>query len=313
MRFVVTIIIVAMSSGCADDLVEATPLRLLQANIGTVLLDCDRYVYKLCDVATEDAVAASIFALDPDVIALQEVLPDRVCDAIDDDGGESDDARSCFAAVRAAQPTQLRRLLPEDDWDVRCDERNGYECVAARVGRVAFVSDYVTADAIDSAVDDANCDDGFTVGRVDLDVSDRRVRVINGHPQSTNAACRAAQVEQIFGALANDDNDDVDATVVSGDMNLDPFGFGLDENDVSVPVWSDHLVDDGFVYASGVAERASPYPTTNSLFAATLDHVVVRGASGVCTTQGGATVTRRLDGDDGAMDHRALDCALFIP
>ena len=43
------------------------------------------------DMSVEEALE-----LDPDVIALQEVLPDTVCDAIDAAGGEDDDAAQKF-------------------------------------------------------------------------------------------------------------------------------------------------------------------------------------------------------------------------
>ena len=305
---------VAVVAGCTR---APIPLHLLQANIGTALLSCDPYVFKLCDVASEAAIAAAIAELDPDVIALQEVLPDTVCDAIDAAGGEQNAARSCHADARAAEASQLRRLLPRDAWDVACDDRNGFECVAARVGRATLAGPYQTAPSV---ADVDSCDDGFSVGRIDVVVGERLVRIVNGHPQSTKDTCRKAQVGQIFDTLAvdddTDDGDNVDAIIVSGDMNLDPFSLGLDEDDASVPVWSAHVGEEGdglpFVYASGPAEHAPAFPTTNTFIPLTLDHVAVHGASGGCVTLGGAEGSARLDGDAGSMDHRALDCALTI-
>lgn len=311
MRILFLVLTVAAGSACTE---APTPLHLLQANVGTALLSCDPYVFKLCDVASEAAIAAAIVELDPDVIALQEVLPDTVCDAIDAAGGEDNAARSCHPDNRAAEASQLHRLLPVDAWDVACDDRNGFECVAARIGRATLAGPYVTGPSV-ADVDD--CDDGFSVGRIDVEVGDRLVRIVNGHPQSTKDTCRQAQVGQIFDTLAvADDDDDVDAIIVSGDMNLDPFSLGLDEDDASVPVWSAHVGEAGdglpFVYASGPAEHAPAFPTTNTLIPLTLDHVAVHGASGVCVTLGGAEGSARLDGDAGSMDHRALDCALTI-
>ena len=293
MRILFLALAVAAGLGCTE---ATTPLRLLQANVGTALLSCDPYVFKLCDVASEVAIAAAIVELDPDVIALQEVLPDTVCDAIDAAGGEDNVARSCHPDARAAEASQLRRLLPVDAWDVACDDRNGFECVAARVGRATLAGPYETAPSV---ADVDSCDDGFSVGRIDVEIGERVVRIVNGHPQSTKDTCRQAQVGQIFDTLAvadddddDDEGDDVDAIVVSGDMNLDPFSLGLDEDDASVPVWSAHVGEEGdglpFVYASGPAEHAPAFPTTNTFIPLTLDHVAVRGASGVCVTLGGA-------------------------
>lgn len=298
--------------GCLAEPASPYSVRLLQANVGTALLSCDRYVYKLCRRDAEVAIAARIEALSPDVVALQEVLPDTVCDAIDAAGGEDDSAGSCHVETRRDEPSQLRRLLPDAVWETRCDGRNGYECVAIRRGRASFLTDVVTAPAIDEA---AECDPGFSVSRVDvrLEVDGAPlVRVVNAHPQSTKDTCRRAQLEQLFGELAIDDG--VDAVIVSGDMNLDPFSLGLNESDVSVPVWSEYVGDDdddrAFVYASGPAERRPPYPTTTALLEATLDHVAVRGLSGVCVTQGAAPGTTPIDGEAAVLDHRALDCSL---
>lgn len=298
-----SIIAALLLSSCAPDSSSSTTsLSWLQANVGTARLDAEPYVYKLNDVAAEVAIAANIEALRPDVVALQEVLPDRICDALD----ETDAARSCAASVRADVVRQIDRLLPPSTWEVVCDPRNGYECVGVRRSVGVIVGDVVTAPPVAS---DQDCDDGFTVGRVDVDVDGTTVRVLNGHPQSTNAACRAAQVEQLFAF----DDGSVDHVVVSGDMNLDPFGFGLNEDDVSVDVWSRHVGEGtAFAYASGPAERQPPYPTTQGLFEAVLDHVAVRGGSGVCTTLGEAPSTSPLDDDVKVMDHRALSCALEL-
>ena len=317
---VVAVVAIA-AAGCPREPAVATPFQLLQANVGTARLDAGRYVYKLNDVAAERAIAAGIVALDPDVVALQEVLPDHVCDAIDDeDGGEDDAGRACHVDVRAEVPRQIDRLLPPADWAVVCEPRQGYECVGVRRGRGVIVGSYRSAPAV--VIDDEGCDDGFTVGRVDVQLDVQfgggTVAVLNGHPQSTNSRCRAAQVAQLF-ALDddNDASDGVDAAVVTGDMNLDPFGFGLDEDDESVVVWNEHVGDDddgrAFVYASGTAERLPPYPTTRGLFEAVLDHVAVRAGSGRCTTLGEAPGTILLDGERSVMDHRALNCAVSVP
>jgi hypothetical protein len=313
-RVRILVLLLPLVAACSAP--EPTALRFLQANVGTALLSCDAYAFKLCDGGAEAAIAGNITALDVDVIALQEILPDAVCAAIDADGGEADPRRSCHPDVRAAEPTQLKRLLPDDTWETRCDDRNGYECVAVRRERATFVGAYETGPEVDPVLD---CDSGFSVGRVDVQLGDDGdapiVRVVNGHPQSTKDTCRKAQVEQVFETLATDD-DGVAGIIVSGDMNLDPFSLGLNADDVSVPVWSAYVgdADDDrpFIYASGTAERSPPYATTTTLIEATLDHVAVRGLSGTCTTLGAAPGTTPLDGEADVMDHRALDCELTL-
>ena len=69
---VVAVVAIA-AAGCPREPAVATPFQLLQANVGTARLDAGRYVYKLNDVAAERAIAAGIVALDPDVVALQEI------------------------------------------------------------------------------------------------------------------------------------------------------------------------------------------------------------------------------------------------
>jgi hypothetical protein len=281
-------------AGCVEwDPLDKTGVNLLQANVGNTALACEGYAFKLCKADVEDRVRDSIAQLAPDLLVLQEVLPDTFCDGFVDD----DAARVCGAGREGAQ---IERLLPEGYTHV-CEARNGYECVAARAGVV--LGEPLSAPPVTSA--DEDCDDGFTVSSVDVTGVLGSFRVINGHPQSGFiGACRSLQVAQIFETLTDD------RSLVSGDMNLDPFNVEEPSRDA----WVSHVGSgEEFRYHSGPAEHEPPYYTTeNVLLSATLDHVVSNFMEEACETLGAAPGTEPIDGDGVSLDHRALSCALVI-
>lgn len=290
--------------GCPADPVRV-PFTLLQANVGTSLLACDQpYVYKLCEQGVEDAVREHIAALTPDVIALQEVLPDGFCDTLA--VPEEDPRFVCHPDNAGAEPSQARRLVGPD-YQILCDDRNGYECVAARPGILS--GPYLVAPPVDSDADE-QCSSGFSVGSVVATLPGAAgFTLVNGHPQSAFiGACRAKQLAQVFA----DDGLAQGETLLSGDWNLDPYRAG---DDPSVTTWVQFVGPDDatrFHYHSGVAERQPPYPTNVVAgIASVLDHVASTSLEGTCQTLGEAPDTERLDGAVGAgCDHRALFCSL---
>lgn len=282
-------------------------MKLMQANIGNADFGCEDYVWKPCKIEVEEGVRDGIASHAPDVVVLQEVVPSAFCDALD----EQDETRTCHAAHRADEPEQARRVLG-DDFTIACEDHNAYECVGVRVGwgtiagcdeGALCIGGAEAAPAVDG------CDPGFSVSRVAVTPTDGApFTLVNGHPQSGfEYACRATQMEQLFGGLVDDGQ-----ALVAGDMNLDPF----EDTDESVRVWIDNVGDDvRFRYHSGEAEHVPPYPTLDvglETFDAVLDHVVSDFADGTCTTLGQAPGTSRLDGGGGT-DHRALLCPLSIP
>jgi hypothetical protein len=148
------------------------------------------------------------------------------------------------------------------------------------------------------------------------------------HPNSTDASCRAAELTDLFHEASASGE-----TLVLGDFNLDPFR----ERDASVDVWDAHVGDDRpFRLLSGPVEHDPPHFTLlpfesaqldptgslpvnvelgDRLGARTIDHVIATGGlGGVCTTLGEASGTQRLEGPEGGLDHRALDCEVtFAP
>ena len=299
-----------LAAACAPPPVE-TPAtaRLLQANVGNTSLACDEagYVYKTCDVAVEEALRDGIAAHDADVVALQEVLPSSLCDALN----EQDPTRTCHPDHRADVPDQVRRLLG-DDFTIACDARRGYECVGVRAAWGAIegcddgalcVGGAETAPVVDG------CDEGFSVSRVVVRPRDAAAfTIVNAHPQSGfEYACRAAQLTQMFDELAEG------PSLITGDMNLDPWR----DTDESARVWVENVGEDArFRPHSGDVEHDPPYLTSDvggiAALSGTLDHVASDFATGTCTTLGEAPGTARLDGGEGT-DHRALLCPLEIP
>lgn len=284
---------------------ERVAFTFLQANVGNSFLSCDEpYLYKLCEQDVETALRDSIAALAPDVVALQEVLPDGFCDTLPEP--EDDPRFVCHPDNQSAEPSQARRLLGPD-YDILCDDRRGFECVAARPG--VLEGPYQVAPPV--ASDDAEtCDPSFSVGAVHVTLPGAAgFTLVNGHPQSAFiGVCRDKQVQQVFAddGLAQGD------TLLSGDWNLDPYRAG---DDPSVDTWVQWVGPDDttrFRYHSGVAERQPPYATNVVAgIASVLDHVASTALQGTCTTLGEAPDTTRLDQGVGAgCDHRALWCAL---
>lgn len=282
---------------------EPRTFTLLSANVGNTLLACEGYAYKLCRIDVEERIRQRIAARAPDVVVLQEVVGRHQCAAVD----EEDPAFTCHDEHTAREPSQPHRLVGSG-YTVACAERGGFDCVAVKrsFGALRGCDDDGDCEPAETAPVVEGCDPGFSISAVDVELPDGgRFRVVNAHPHSGfEAACRAAQLQQLFDHLAGPG-----PTVVAGDMNLDPFA----DTDESVVVWDEHVGDgERFRYHSGPAEHEPPYPTSvNPLSTGVLDHVVSDFAEGSCETLGEAPGSERLDGGEG-MDHRALSCTLTM-
>lgn len=273
---------------------------MVLANVGNVNPTCAQYVFKLCLTAVEARAAAAFEDLEPDLLVLIEVLPDQFCE--EQLPTDPDVFRSCSGGPA---DTQLERLLG-DRYDVRCDRRYGWDCVALRKGVGSFTSEVVTPPVLDG------CDDGFTVNMVDVTVGDTAIRVLAGHPDSGNDECRTHSLDSLL-----DLSDGFDSLLI-GDFNLDPFR----EESASVSRWNESVgTDRRFTlhttdaFSSIPAEESqldptgevttpvtAPLPPGSPLSPRTLDHVASDFLEGTCGVV-------RVDGG-GGMDHRAQDCRL---
>lgn len=230
---VLAVLVVALLGGCPAD-PERVSFTFLQANVGNSLLACDApYLYKLCEQGVEDALRERIAALAPDVVALQEVLPDGFCDTLAEP--EDDPRFVCHPENRSDEPSQARRLLGPD-YDILCDERSGFECVAARSG--VMEGPYQVGAPVESDADE-ECDPNFSVGAVHITLPGAAgFTLVNGHPQSAFiGVCRDKQLQQVFAddGLAQGDS------LLSGDWNLDPYRAG---DDPSVATWVQYVGPD---------------------------------------------------------------------
>jgi len=274
----------------------AAGFTLLSANVGNADPACLPYVVKLCRRDVEARLAANIRALRPDVVALQEVLPDWLCD-------KYPFAPPGSACAGARTEPQVRRLLGPE-YTIVCESRNGFECLAVRVdvGEIEGcpAGELCTTDRIDRH--GAGCRWNVSVMAATVRIRGRTFDLVNAHPESRSAACRRDSLRQIFepdGLVREPD------VLLLGDFNMDPWR----EDDVSTRYWNQQVGAPGaptYTYHSGVAEHQPPYPTLRyGLFQRTYDHVVSNFLAGTVLVLGESPGTTRLDGGWG-MDHRAV-------
>lgn len=278
----------------------ARELVVVQANVGNVNVPgCGQHVFKLCQRPVEERAAEALRALDPDVVAFEEILPPELCEQTP----SLNPYNLCSAPLEP--PSQVVRLLGPG-YDVACDSRYGWDCLAVRQGVGAIGADWETRPVLEGCEDD-----GFTLSAGTVELAGSPVAVAVAHPSSTDAPCRAEQIRDLFESLPADG-----PALLLGDWNLDPYR----EDDESVRYWKAQ-VPSVFAYASG--EDFTSYPGAPSqldptgmtmdgdvlvsagpLETRTIDHVLVRDLAGSCEV-------RRIDGG-GGMDHRAQVCAITV-
>lgn len=324
-------------------------LKVLQVNVGNVATGCSDASYKLCYQAAEDRMRTNIAAKSPDVVFLQEVLPDWVCR----NGAASASNKVCYNYKTRAVRDQARRLMGSG-YTVVCDWWHGWDCIAIKssIGSVAndssgrscpagYLCGSTTYSNGDSTAtnkepkfatyaapyNSSSYDSGFHMLYVDAVVKGVSMRLINGHPQSggtgsgSKEAARKVQINQALATWAAG----ASRVLMGGDMNLDSY---RSNSDVSVTEWRRFVdnysstgvrTDKTYWYHSGVAENGNTWwPRYSTLYVwpianYTLDHVISNFTYGTCKTLDSSTSTSpyfRLDGGDGA-DHTAIDCDLW--
>lgn len=276
-------------------------VRVLTANVGNNDLRCSGYMWKLCLTSVEAKVRDSIRALDPDLVALQEVSTAAQCEK----RKESRRRKVCYSENLPADQEQARRLLGPDYTIAMAQGR--YEAIAVKVSAGSIEGCELGATCWTTDLPDLpeGCDPGFSVSAVEAVIRGVRVRVVNAHPDSIRLECRVKELEQAF-ALANGQRN-----LMLGDWNTDPYrGKGED-----VTLWKREVEARPFRIHSGIAERDPPYYTDLVPWPwpdKSLDHVISDFAQGTCLTLGENPGTQRLD-DHGDLDHRGLFCKLTFP
>lgn len=318
----------------------ANSFSLLQANIGNVDPVCSLQARsKLCHQDVEDRIAARIRQLRPDLVSLQEVLPDWICRK----GKAANRGQVCQNYQTRPVRDQVRRLLGTD-YTIVCEPKQSWDCIGLRkeIGRILpdpqgkqcppgglcgterLSGGDLQAQNRDQAYTpyyaltiDSGLDPGFHMMQLDLELKGQKLRLINGHPQSghkqSEQAARAAQLQEAFKLWANQPR-----VLITGDLNMDPFR----QSDLSVQVWNSQvdnyspkgqlLAEKIFHYHSGPVEQPPVWPPRLSasylwpLPSLTLDHVVSNFAGGTCRTLEQA---EDLSGGKGT-DHRGIWCKL---
>ncbi|HEY8488051.1 MAG TPA: hypothetical protein VIL38_03130, partial [Thermaerobacter sp.] len=264
-------------------------LTLLLANVGNSNAHCQPYAFKLCFRRVEARIARAIQQLRPDLIGLIEVWPDDRCATLYGGTPEPDPQKVCWRnPLRAAGSSgsgrpafQVQRLVGPG-YQIACDARFGWDCVAARDGRVRLAAvsrpGGFVLHGLETAPPVPGCDPGFTVNAVTVTRSPvGRFRLILAHPDSgvadpaQGARCREAQIRQALelAGLAEPAPGDGPAgrraeghrrpaVLWMGDMNLDPWR----QSGPDVDLWHRWVGPDRPLrYHSGIAEHDPPYIT----------------------------------------------------
>jgi endonuclease/exonuclease/phosphatase family metal-dependent hydrolase len=279
---------------------EQPGFTVLTANVGNGDPRCVFQRLKLCRSEVEARLTESLAELRPEVVALQETLPDHLCEGVP----PVDNGHVC--SEEYAEP-QVRRLLGLD-YSIVCEESNFIECIGVRTDVGEILGCELGALCTSSRVVTIapGCRTHLTVFAATVKVSGRTFDIVNAHPENRSAECRLDSLQQVFeGDLIREDE-----ALVLGDLNLDPWRG----DDVSTEYWNTQVgPSHAFYYHSGPAEQNPPHPTIfYPLFRRTLDHVVSNFLAGSLLTLGEAEGSVRLDGGGGT-DHRALFGRLTFP
>ncbi|PIE20133.1 MAG: hypothetical protein CSA66_01305 [Proteobacteria bacterium] len=334
-RIALAPLLVAVAACGSDPAPAPTPhpetLRVLTLNLGNRDGDDPHYPYRLRLSAYEDHIGAALRALRPDVVALQEVLPDHYCEAFD----ETDPTRPCFS--HDERPATARRLLGAD-YAIVCDDRLHFECLGVHrdFGRLEGAGEagldltgapndplpLPTCSYVDQTCDEDHCDLEATASRAAVVAKWGRLDLVHLHLNAAGfeasgafylgARCRVGQLQQVADAL-----DPATPTVVLGDFNFDPSS-PLYEAEAAV--WDTIVGDELPLRDHGERDpEGGRVPTVALGFA--IDHVLSSFARGTCEVLDDPLIDAAFDFsalDGGAswagrVDHRAVLCDLAWP
>ncbi|NIM95930.1 MAG: hypothetical protein GTO18_19700 [Anaerolineales bacterium] len=280
---------------------------VMTINVGNSDPRCLPYTLKLCRKDVEERITENIMSIHPDVVALQETLPNSTCEAVPPTDAEN------VCAIES-EKTQIRRLLGSE-YTIVCETRNHYECIAVRsdVGEIVGcgLGELCETDRIDEKLE--GCRLTTTVMAATVLVKERVFDIVNAHPENRSTVCREYSLRQIFEGEggAGDLIQEADVLIL-GDLNLDAWR----EDNVSTRYWNQHVGSIGtreYYYHSGIAENDPPYFTFQyPFFRRTYDHIISNFLDGTTVVLGESPGTSRMDGGRG-MDHAAVYGQLSFP
>ncbi|MDP6932349.1 MAG: hypothetical protein QGG40_05505 [Myxococcota bacterium] len=292
------------------------PLSVLLANVGNLdevsdgPCGVEPYRGALCLMSQEGALQENLTVIEPDVIAILEVLDADYCT---EDTWDGDDDLACTDAPDRDPYQQVRRLLGRD-YTVVCDGIAHYDCIGVRSERMTLdqcgAGELCMGDAETPDHPPACSEIGgkTSVSRVTGTLDDLEFTLVAAHPvnatDSEGDQCRQAQLQQAFEDLPSG------STIVAGDMNMDPYRL-YDSFDSALywhTVVGTPLESHEARFTAHSVTEDPPIPTWMDL--ATLDYVTSDFLTGTCQVLGEETGTTRLDGAVASMDHRAVLCQL---
>ena len=231
-----------------------------------------------------DAVASFFAALEPEVVALQEVFHSPDCAQIPATYHAGFDCEDW----QPGSPTVAEQILGPS-YQIACHLGKPDKCLAVHedFGHFTGCSSSLCLDTLDGATV-AGCGLGSRVGRGTIElVGGGTLTVIGVHATSgiadADRACRVEQFRQVFEDLDGEPAANGEVNLVLADLNIDParwIGFDPSANllDVHAPV----LGGGDFEYVSEVGFEA--LPTYLGYF--NLDHQLSDALIGSCTTPG---------------------------
>ena len=231
-----------------------------------------------------DAAAAFFGALEPDVVAFQEIF------LSDDCAGVPLENRAGFVCEtwQPGDPT-VAQLVLGSDYQIACNLGRPDKCLAVRksFGSLRGCTGDFCLDGLDG-VPVAGCGGGSRVGRgvVDL-VGGGTLTLVNVHGTSGFSAddqdCRIAQYEQVFVDFDGEPAANGQTNLVLADLNVDPARLlGIDASADRLNELVPFLGGGDFEYVSEVGPAATP----TFLGIANIDHVVSDVLTGSCVAPG---------------------------
>lgn len=281
------VLCLAPAAAVADD------LTAVQANVGNINAPgCQDQAFRLCQRPVERRAGAALRGLGADIVGFEEILPPELCLR----APSSNPSNLCSDALDP--PSQVSRLLGGSP-DQACDSRVHWDCLAT-LGRSLRIDRLATRPV------QPGCEDrGSTLSTGTARLRGWPVTVAVAHPDSSDVACRAQQLHDLFASLPA-----AGPALILGDFSLDPSR----DDDESVREWRSWVparlrqLDDS-TPTSFPCGTSQLDPSGESLDASlplcagrATDHVLARGLSGRCEV-------RRVDGG-GGMDHRAQVCRI---